>query len=40
LSSPALLATGDFSRAMQLSVKMLRHYHQIGLLEHGEKRAN
>ena len=30
---PALLAIGDFSRATQLSVKMLRHYHQIGLLE-------
>jgi DNA-binding transcriptional MerR regulator len=27
------LAIGDFSRATQLSVKMLRHYHQIGLLE-------
>jgi DNA-binding transcriptional MerR regulator len=33
MSSPALLAVGDFSRATQLSVKMLRHYHQIGLLE-------
>jgi DNA-binding transcriptional MerR regulator len=33
MSSPALLAIGDFSRATQLSVKMLRHYHQIGLLE-------
>jgi DNA-binding transcriptional MerR regulator len=31
--SSALLAIGDFSRATQLSVKMLRHYHQIGLLE-------
>ena len=33
MSSSALLAIGDFSRATQLSVKMLRHYHQIGLLE-------
>jgi DNA-binding transcriptional MerR regulator len=33
MSSPALLAIGDVSRATQLSVKMLRHYHQIGLLE-------
>jgi DNA-binding transcriptional MerR regulator len=27
------LPIGDFSRATHLSVKMLRHYHQIGLLE-------
>jgi len=27
------LSIGDFSRATQMSVKMLRHYHQIGLLE-------
>jgi hypothetical protein len=40
MSSPALLAIGDFSGATQLSVKMLRHYHQIGLLEHAEKPAN
>ena len=33
MSSPTLLAIGDFSRATQLSVKMLRHYHHIGLLE-------
>lgn len=33
MSSRALLPIGDFSRATQLSVKMLRHYHQIGLLE-------
>lgn len=26
-------AIGDFSRATHLSVKMLRHYHEIGLLE-------
>ena len=29
----ATLAIGDFSRATHLSVKMLRHYHEIGLLE-------
>jgi DNA-binding transcriptional MerR regulator len=40
MRSPALLSIGDFSRATQLSVKMLRHYHQIGLLEHAEKPAN
>ena len=33
MSTPARLAIGDFSRATQLSVKMLRYYHQIGLLE-------
>jgi DNA-binding transcriptional MerR regulator len=27
------LAIGDFSRATHISVKMLRHYHEIGLLE-------
>ena len=27
------LAIGDFSRATHLSVKTLRHYHHIGLLE-------
>ena len=27
------LAIGDFSRATHLSVKTLRHYHRIGLLE-------
>ena len=27
------LAIGDFSRATHLSVKMLRHYHEIGLLD-------
>jgi DNA-binding transcriptional MerR regulator len=27
------LSIGDFSRATHLSVKMLRHYHRIGLLE-------
>ena len=29
----ATLSIGDFSRATHMSVKMLRHYHQIGLLE-------
>ena len=29
----AILSIGDFSRATHMSVKMLRHYHQIGLLE-------
>jgi DNA-binding transcriptional MerR regulator/effector-binding domain-containing protein len=29
----ATLPIGDFSRATHLSVKMLRHYHDIGLLE-------
>jgi DNA-binding transcriptional MerR regulator len=33
MNPPALLAIGDFSRATHMSVKMLRHYHQIGLLE-------
>src|SRR5579862_9965245 len=28
-----MLPIGDFSRATHLSVKMLRHYHEIGLLE-------
>src|ERR1700742_4765202 len=27
---------GDFSRASQLSVKTLRHYHEVGLLEPSE----
>ena len=30
------LAIGDFSRATHLSVKTLRHYHRIGLLEPAE----
>ena len=29
----AHLSIGDFSRATHMTVKMLRHYHQIGLLE-------
>lgn len=31
--STAALSIGDFSRATLMSVKMLRHYHQIGLLQ-------
>jgi DNA-binding transcriptional MerR regulator len=30
---PASLSIGDFSRATHLTVKTLRHYHRIGLLE-------
>jgi DNA-binding transcriptional MerR regulator len=33
MNPTALLAIGDFSRATHMSVKTLRHYHQIGLLE-------
>ena len=33
MNPPALVANGDFSRAIQMSVKVLRQYHQIGLLE-------
>jgi DNA-binding transcriptional MerR regulator len=29
----AVLSIGDFARATHMSAKMLRHYHQIGLLE-------
>jgi DNA-binding transcriptional MerR regulator len=29
----AVLSIGDFSRATHISVKMLRYYHQVGLLE-------
>ncbi len=29
----AVLTVGDFSRATHLSIKTLRHYHQVGLLE-------
>jgi DNA-binding transcriptional MerR regulator len=32
-SVSSTLPIGDFSRATHLSVKMLRHYHEIGLLE-------
>jgi DNA-binding transcriptional MerR regulator len=31
----AALTVGDFSRATHLSIKTLRHYHQVGLLEPG-----
>jgi DNA-binding transcriptional MerR regulator len=30
---PGLLSIGEFSRASHMTVKTLRHYHQIGLLE-------
>lgn len=30
---PAYLSIGDFSRATHLTVKTLRHYHRVGLLE-------
>jgi DNA-binding transcriptional MerR regulator len=30
---PATLPIGDFARATHISIKALRHYHQIGLLE-------
>lgn len=30
---PAALSIGDFSRATHLSIKTLRHYHRVGLLE-------
>ena len=30
---PARITVGDFSRATHLSVKTLRHYHEVGLLE-------
>jgi DNA-binding transcriptional MerR regulator len=33
---PSSLAIGDFSRATHLSIKTLRHYHQVGLLEPAE----
>ena len=33
---PPSLAIGDFSRATHLTVKTLRHYHRIGLLESAE----
>jgi hypothetical protein len=32
------LAIGDFSRMTHLSVKALRHYHDVGLLEPAEGR--
>ena len=33
---PTSLAIGDFSRATHLTVKTLRHYHEMGLLEPAE----
>ena len=33
---PDYLSIGDFSRATHMTVKTLRHYHQIGLLEPAE----
>jgi DNA-binding transcriptional MerR regulator len=33
---PGYLSIGDFSRASHMTVKTLRHYHQIGLLEPAE----
>jgi DNA-binding transcriptional MerR regulator len=33
---PAALTIGDFARATQLSIKTLRHYHRVGLLEPAE----
>jgi DNA-binding transcriptional MerR regulator len=33
LDAEPYLSIGDFSRATHMSLKMLRHYHQIGLLE-------
>jgi DNA-binding transcriptional MerR regulator/effector-binding domain-containing protein len=33
---PATLSIGDFSKATHLSVKALRHYHQVGILEPAE----
>ena len=30
---PASLSIGDFSRATHLSIKTLRYYHEVGLLE-------
>ncbi len=33
---PGYLSIGDFSRATHMTVKTLRHYHQVGLLEPAE----
>ena len=33
---PATLSIGDFSKATHLSVKALRHYHELGILEPAE----
>jgi DNA-binding transcriptional MerR regulator len=40
LMSSAVLSIGDFARATQMSVKMLRHYHELGLLEPADVDAN
>ncbi|MGN6167040.1 MAG: MerR family DNA-binding transcriptional regulator [Solirubrobacteraceae bacterium] len=32
----ARVTIGDFSRASHLSIKALRHYHDVGLLEHSD----
>jgi DNA-binding transcriptional MerR regulator/effector-binding domain-containing protein len=37
---PAELTVGEFSRMTHLSVKTLRHYHQVGLLEPAEVNQN
>jgi DNA-binding transcriptional MerR regulator len=37
---PDYLSIGDFSRATHVTVKTLRHYHQIGLLEPAEVDAH
>jgi DNA-binding transcriptional MerR regulator len=34
--TPATIGIGDFSRATHLTIKTLRHYHRIGLLEPAE----
>src|ERR1700738_3894946 len=34
--TPAMLTIGDFSRATLLTIKTLRHYHDMGLLEAAE----
>jgi DNA-binding transcriptional MerR regulator len=31
--TPATIGIGDFARATHLTIKTLRHYHRIGLLE-------
>jgi DNA-binding transcriptional MerR regulator len=36
---PVKLSIGDFSRMTHLSVKALRHYHDLGLLEPADVNA-
>lgn len=36
MMAPATIGIGDFARATHLSIKTLRHYHRIGLLEPAE----